>query len=258
MGAPTVEESRSTRDRLLIGAGILAVTALCWLWIVPMARDMYGPMTGPSAWMMAATWDLRYVLLIWAMWGVMMAGMMLPSASPMLMLYGTMARRGPSAGSAVAGVVAMAGGYLLVWLLFSAGATLLQAVASRLLLLTPMMEAANPWAGGVLLFAAGLYQFTPLKATCLRACRSPLSFIMQRWRAGALGALRMGVAHGRYCLGCCWALMLLLFAGGVMNLWVITALTAFVLVEKLAPFGVHSARLAGVALIGLGLWMVVG
>jgi predicted metal-binding membrane protein len=251
-------ETQTTRDRILIAVAVLAVTALCWLWIVPMARDMYGPMTGPSAWMMTGAWDLRYVLLIWAMWGVMMAGMMLPSASPMLILYNTVARRGPGAALALTRVSAMAAGYLLVWLLFSAGATLLQAAASRLLLITPMMETASPWAGGVLLLAAGIYQFTPLKATCLRACRSPLSFIMQRWRAGIAGAFRMGLAHGRYCLGCCWALMLLLFVGGVMNLWVIAALTSFVLIEKLAPFGVHSARLAGVALIALGLWMFVG
>ena len=248
---------RTRHEQIAIAAGLLVVTALCWLWIVPMARDMYGPMTGPSAWMMAGTWDLRYVLLMWAMWGVMMAAMMLPSASPMLLLYAGVARRSPDARSAVPGVAAMTAGYVLVWLLFSLGATLLQRALSALLLVTPMMETAGPWAGSVLLVAAGVYQLTPLKAACLQACRSPLSFIMQRWRGGMLGAFRMGADHGRYCLGCCWALMLLLFVGGVMNLWVIGALTAFVLIEKLAPFGVLSGRIAGVALIGLGLWMVV-
>ncbi|MBI3050118.1 MAG: DUF2182 domain-containing protein [Acidobacteria bacterium] len=252
--------TNDTRTRCVqigIATGLLAVIALCWLWIVPMARDMYGPMTGPSAWMMAGTWNLRYVLLIWAMWGVMMAGMMLPSVSPMLLLYAGLARRGPDAGSAVARVSAMTAGYVVVWLLFSLGATLLQRALSGLLVITPMMETASPSAGGLLLLAAGVYQLTPLKATCLQACRSPLSFIMQHWRAGTLGAFRMGVDHGRYCLGCCWALMLLLFVGGVMNLWVIGALMVFVLIEKFAPFGAHSARIAGVALIGLGLWMFV-
>lgn len=250
-------DTRTRRDQVLLVAGLLAVTTLCWLWIVPMARDMYGPMTGASAWMMTGTWDLRYLLLIWAMWGVMMAAMMLPSASPMLLLYATVARRGPDAGSAAARVASMTAGYVLMWWLFSLGATLLQRALSGLLLITPMMETASPWAGGVLLLAAGLYQLTPLKAACLQACRSPLSFIMQRWRGGTLGAFRMGVDHGRYCLGCCWALMLLLFVGGVMNLWVIGALTVFVLVEKLAPFGALSGRIAGIVLIGLGLWMVV-
>jgi len=251
------EDARTRQLQIGIAVGLLALTALCWLWIVPMARDMYGPMTGPSAWMMAGTWDVRYVLLIWAMWGVMMAGMMLPSISPMLLLYAGVARRGAGAGSAVARVSAMAAGYVLVWLGFSLGATLLQRALSDSFLITPMMETASPWAAGVLLLTAGAYQLTPFKATCLQACRSPLSFIMQRWRAGAIGAFRMGLGHGRYCLGCCWALMLLLFAGGVMNLWVIGALTVFVLVEKLAPFGAYSARLAGAALIGLGCWTLV-
>jgi len=246
------------RDHIAVGAALVAVTALCWLWIVPMARDMYGPMTGPSAWMMAATWDTRFVLLLWAMWAVMMAGMMLPSASPMLLLYAATLRRGSNAARAPLGVSAMAAGYLLVWFLFSAAATALQRLLSGLFLITPMMEMANPWAGGILLIVAGVYQLTPIKATCLGACRSPLSFIMQRWRSGALGALRMGVDHGVYCLGCCWALMLLLFVGGVMNLWVIAALTVFVLVEKMAPFGAQTGRLAGLALIGLGVWVVVG
>lgn len=250
-------DTRTRRDHVLVAGGLLAVTTLCWLWIVPMARDMYGPMTGASAWMMTGTWDLRYLLLSWAMWGVMMAAMMLPSASPMLLLYAAVAGRGADPGSAVARVAAMTAGYVLVWWLFSLGATLLQRALSGLLLITPMMETTAPWAGGILLLAAGLYQLTPLKAACLQACRSPLSFIMQRWRGGTVGAFRMGVDHGRYCLGCCWALMLLLFVGGVMNLWVIGALTVFVLVEKLAPFGALSGRIAGIVLIGLGLWMVV-
>ena len=250
-------EPAQRRDRILIGAGLAAATAACWLWIVPMARDMYGPMSGPSAWMMAATWDLRFVILLWAMWAVMMAGMMLPSASPMVLLYAGVLRRGPDAGRTTSRVWIMVGGYLLVWVLFSAAATVLQRILSGLLLITPMMETASPKAGGIVLLVAGAYQWTPLKATCLRACRSPLSFIMQHWRAGASGAFRMGLDHGRYCLGCCWALMLLLFVGGVMNLWVIATLTLFVLVEKVAPFGSYSSRVAGVALIGLGVWMVV-
>ena len=240
-----------------VGVGLFAVTVLCWLWIVPMARDLYGPMTGSSGWMMTATWDAPHLLLLCAMWMVMMAGMMLPSASPLLLLYHGALRRAPDPRRPALRVAAMAAGYLLVWLMFSIAATLLQRVLSGLLLLTPMMELASPRAGAVLLLAAGIYQRTPLKGTCLRACRSPLSFIMQRWRAGMTGAFRMGFGHGVYCLGCCWALMLLLFVGGVMNLWVIAALTILVLVEKLAPFGAQSSRVAGAALIGAGLWVLV-
>ena len=248
---------RQTRDSL-IWIGLAAVTAACWLWIVPMARDMYGPMTGPSAWMMAGTWDARYTLLMWAMWAVMMAGMMLPSATPLLLLYAAAQRRAPETRHSVSRVYVLAGGYLLVWLLFSAAATLLQRVLSGLLLMTPMMETATPMVSGVFLLVAGVYQLTPLKAACLRACRSPLSFITRRRRGGTSGAFHMGIDHGAYCLGCCWALMLLLFAGGVMNLWVIGALTIFVLVEKLAPFGAQTGRITGVVLIALGAWTWLG
>lgn len=241
-----------------LSAGLALLTLLCWLWIVSMARDMYGPMTGSSAWMMATTWDARHLSLLWAMWAVMMAGMMLPSAFPVLLLYDGVLRRAPDARQPMPRVAVMAAGYLLVWLLFSVAATALQRVLSGLLLLTPMMELASPRAGAALLLTAGMYQWTPLKGTCLRECRSPLSFLTQHWRAGTTGAFRMGFGNGVYCLGCCWALMLLLFVGGVMNLWVIAALTLLVLVEKIAPFGERSGRVTGAVLIGAGLWVLVG
>ena len=254
---PTSLERALRYDRWLIAAGLGIVTLLCWVWLVPMARDMYGAMDGPSAWMMTTTWDTRHLLLLWTMWAVMMAAMMLPSASPLLLLYGASLRRQSGAAPGLSLVYAMAAGYLLVWLIFSAVATALQRVLSALLLLTPMMEASRPEAAGSLLLLAGVYQLTPLKRSCLRACRSPLSFITARWRPGPGGAARMGIEHGLYCLGCCWALMLLLFAGGVMNLYVIAALTILVLVEKVAPFGVQSSRASGVALIALGSWVLM-
>jgi predicted metal-binding membrane protein len=121
-----------------------------------------------------------------------------------------------------------------------------------------MMEPASATPSASLLLIAGVYQMTPWKQVCLRSCRSPLSFLMRRWHSGWIGAYRMGVEHGAYCLGCCWALMLLLFAGGVMNLAVIAALTAWVLVEKLLPMGEHAARVSGVLMIGTGVWMLAG
>ena len=104
---------------------------------------------------------------------------------------------------------------------------------------------------------AGAYQLTPLKHVCLRTCQSPLGFLMTRWRTGSSGAFRLGLEHGAYCVGCCWALMLLLFVGGVMNLTVIAALTVFVAVEKLVPLGLHGARISGVLLMAAGFWMIV-
>jgi predicted metal-binding membrane protein len=236
---------------------LVLLPLISWLWIVVMARDMYGPMTGASAWMMTTDWDLPHLLLLWAMWAVMMTGMMLPSASPLLLLFGAMARRS-SQETAGRQVYALAAGYLVIWSAFSLGATALQRVLAELMLVSSMMEATSRRVGGVLVLIAGVYQLTPFKYACLRTCQSPLGFLMSRWRAGWSGAFRTGLEHGAYCVGCCWALMLLLFAGGVMNLTVIAALTAFVAFEKLVPIGPHGARISGVLLIGAGVWMVVG
>ena len=236
-------------------AVLAVVTALCWAWIVPMARDMYGAMTGPSAWMMTADWDTRRVMLLAAMWIVMMAGMMLPSAAPMMLLYAGSVRRGGGRQAALQ-VYAMAAGYLLVWIGFSLIATLLQRLLSVMLVLSPMMEITSPRIAGALLILAGLYQFTPLKHACLASCSAPVAFLMRRWRDGTFGAFRLGVEHGVLCVGCCWALMLLLFAGGVMNLAVIAALTAFVLIEKLSPFGLRSVRITGAGLVAFGIWVM--
>jgi predicted metal-binding membrane protein len=141
--------------------------------------------------------------------------------------------------------------------LFSVGATALQRLLAKLLFVSAMMEVTNPTVGAALLLVAGVYQLTPIKLACLRTCRSPLGFLMSRWRAGVAGAFRMGLEHGAFCVGCCWALMLLLFAGGVMNLVVIAALTAFVAFEKLAPLGAQGARISGVLLIAAAFLILV-
>ena len=230
---------------------------VCWSWIVVMARDMYGPMTGASAWMMTREWDARHVFLLWAMWAVMMTAMMLPSAAPFLLLYGAAARRRAAGRRATYEIYALAAGYVAMWSLFSVAAAAAQRLLSTLLILSPMMSVTSPILGAAVLLVAGVYQMTPLKRACLRQCQSPMSFLMHHWRPGALGAFRMGIDHGVYCLGCCWALMVLLFVGGVMNLAVIAALTVFVGFEKLGPFGAHTARASGVLLIGAGVWMLL-
>jgi predicted metal-binding membrane protein len=239
----------------LIALGV--VILLCWAWIVPMARDMYGQMTGPAAWMMTSHWDTAHVLLLLAMWVVMMVGMMLPTAAPTLLLYAGVLRKSVPGAPAQLLVAAFATGYLLVWTLFSVVATVLQRLLSETMLLSPMMELQNRTWAGALLVIAGVYQLTPLKSSCLQHCRSPVAFISQHWRADTRGALRMGLTHGLFCLGCCWALMLLLFVGGVMNLWVIAAITLFVLMEKVAPRGAQGGRLSGVLLIVLGVWTAI-
>lgn len=254
MSNRTSLESLLLRDRWLVGGALAVTIALCWAWLVPMALDMYGSMKGASAWMMTDTCDFTHLTLLFAMWVVMMAGMMLPSAAPTLLLYAGVVRKSPQGERTRAHVYAFAGGYLLVWTAFSLVATVLQRVLAHLLLLSPMMVARGRVFGGALLIVAGLYQLTPFKRTCLESCRSPAAFIARHWKRGVVSGFRLGLSHRLYCLGCCWALMLLLFVGGVMNLWWIGALTAFVLLEKLAPLGAQGGRLSGVLIITMGLW----
>ena len=252
---PTLLETVLEHDRgvMLFVLGVIPLAS--WIWIALMARDMYGTMSGASAWMMSRVWDWPRILLLWVMWAVMMTAMMLPTATPLVLLYAAAARKHAEAGSPARRIYALAAGYLLVWSLFSMLATALQRLLASSLLLTSMMEPATPVAGAVVLGIAGLYQLTPLKRACLRACRSSLGFIVQRWRGGAAGAFRLGLDHGTHCLGCCWALMLILFAGGVMNLVVIIALTVWVMVEKTAPFGERTSIASGVVLLAIAVWM---
>jgi predicted metal-binding membrane protein len=238
--------------RLLLPAFIVVTTALSWWWIAVMGVDMYGSMNGASAWMMTPVWDAPHVLLLFAMWTVMMVAMMLPSVSPLLLIYNGVARRTPVPGYSPAYVYLVALGYLAVWSLFSLGATVLQRVLSRAFVLNPMMELASRRTSAGLLVAAGIYQMLPMKAACLLQCRAPVAFLTKHASPGAGGAFQLGVRHGVYCVGCCWALMLLLLAGGVMNLWVIIALAVFVAIEKLAPFGNATRWVAGALLILAG------
>ena len=246
-------ESLLVRERLAVAAGLGGAVALSWTWLAIASRDMYGAMDGAAAWMMQAGWDGRYAVLIFLMWAVMMLGMMLPSAAPAILLYARVFRQAP--GAPVARIYLFAGGYVLAWTAFSAGATLAQWGLSSAALLSPMMAAASPKLGAALLILAGLYQWMPAKQRCLTQCRAPLDFLTRHFRPGALGALALGARHGLYCVGCCWALMLLLFAGGVMSLAWIAAITVFVLLEKLAPYGAQGGRLSGalLALAGLAL-----
>ena len=247
-------EQLLAHDRAAPAAGLAVVVALAWLWLAPMAADMYGSMSGSARWMMAAGWDGRYALLVFLMWVVMMVGMMLPSAAPVLLMYGPVARSGGGSG---AGLPVFVLGYLLTWTAFSALATAAQWLLAREALLSPMMQSDSRLLNGALLIVAGIYQWTPLKNLCLTECRSPAHTLTRLWRPGLAGALRMGLGHGLYCVGCCWALMALLFVGGVMNLAWIVVLTLFVLAEKAFPRGAQLGRVAGPLLIGAGAWMVI-
>ena len=237
------------RDRIAVLAAIGGVTALAWIYLIVMAQSMG---SDPMAMLGLRSWDVANFGMMFAMWAIMMVGMMLPSASPTTLIYAAVARKASREGTPVAPTAAFVTGYLAMWTLFSLAATLAQWALEWTALLSPMMVSTSPVLGAGLLVAAGVYQLTPFKDACLEHCRSPAHFIAEHWRPGTAGAFRMGIEHGAYCLGCCWILMCLLFFGGVMNLLWIAAITAFVLLEKVLPFGAGGGRLAGIGMILAG------
>jgi len=256
-------EAALRRDRWIVIASLTAVTALAWVYLLVLANAMVS-MGKPSGWhvfmdlMPMGRWGLLEFALGFAMWALMMVGMMIPSAAPMIVLYSRVARRAHAQDRPLASTTAFAAGYLLTWSAFSLAAAALQCVLVDMTLVTETMTSASRLLAGIVLIAAGLYQWTPLKDTCLAHCRSPFLFLSQHWRPGRSGALRMGIEHGAYCVGCCWALMGVLFAVGIMNLLWIAAIAAFVLIEKAAPFGIWSRRVAGALLVAWGAGILVG
>jgi predicted metal-binding membrane protein len=202
--------------------------------------------------MAPAVWTPGYAGLMFFMWWIMMMAMMLPSAAPMILLFAVINRKQRDKGAPYVPTGIFAAGYLLVWGAFSLVAVSTQWGLERSGLLSSTMASTSVLLGATLLIAAGVYQLTPLKHACLRHCRSPFAFIVQHWRLGDLGALRMGIEHGAFCAGCCWFLMALLFYGGIMNLYWIIGLALYVLLEKTIPAGHWLGRLAGILLIGWG------
>ncbi|MCV3241024.1 DUF2182 domain-containing protein [Mesorhizobium sp. ZC-5] len=244
-------------DRAIVVAILLAVILASWAYLL-VGVDMPMPeMPGMAMPMDAPVWTAGYFALTLLMWMAMMTAMMLPSAMPMLLFYDSIARKRGAQTTAVGSTSLFGLGYLVVWLGFSIGAVLLQYAFDKASLLSPMMETTSVALAGVILVFAGVYQWTPLKQSCLRQCRSPLDFIMTWWRGGNRGAFAMGLRHGAVCLGCCWVLMLLLFVGGVMNFAWITGIALFVMVEKLAPAGHWIGKAASVVLIVWGAAVLV-
>jgi predicted metal-binding membrane protein len=239
------------RDRTIVLGALAAVTAAAWVYLLlgtGIEMEMMD-MGGGQMMAMLPGWTPAYAALIFMMWLVMMAAMMLPSAAPTILLVGALARqRSTSPGTVPATAALFASGYLLVWGGFSIAATALQWGLGEAGLLSETMALGNAIVAGAVLIAAGVYQWTPLKDTCLRHCRSPAEFLVRHWRGGALGALRTGMRHGLFCLGCCWMLMALLFIGGLMNLAWIALITLFVLFEKTMPWGGRMGRLTGALL----------
>lgn len=259
-------ETLLRRERAVVAGGLALLTLLAWSYIwmgagtgmsaLDMTRLALFPHlhAGPTSMMGMESTHFVWPLAI-VMWWVMMVAMMLPSAAPLMLLYGRALRQTGAdtrPGAAYAPTAFLAAGYLSVWLVFSIGAATLQSVLGPVgLLSTTTWWSSSATLSAVILAAAGLYQLSPLKHACLVQCRGPVGFLMQYWRPGRLGAFTMGVRHGASCVGCCWMLMALLFVGGVMNLVWIALLALLVLVEKIAPAGPLVGRISGVVLL---LW----
>lgn len=258
--APSPLERALRRDRAIVIAAILIIAALAWAYTVHLAGAGMGMGEAGMAMAMAQprAWSAADFALMFAMWAVMMVAMMTPSAAPMLVMFAAVNRRRRERQAPYVPAGIFLAGYIIIWAAFSLAATLGNWGLHQASLLSSMMGAASSgYLGGALLLAAGAFQWSPLKSACLKQCRTPMGFLMTSWREGRAGALRMGLEHGAYCLGCCWALMLLLFALGIMNLLWIAALSAFVLAEKALPIGENLSRATGLLLAGWGLWTIV-
>jgi len=248
------------RDRAIVGAGLAGIALLSWAYLLCMDWGMRHMEVGMGMILMPAmrhwtAWDLALVFLMWV---VMMAAMMVPAASPVMLLFAEISRRRCARPSALVATGQFLVGYLTAWAGFSAAATFAQWGLLTAALVSPMMESTSKAFSARLLLVAGFFQFSRLKNACLAHCRSPMGFFMTEWRDGVWGTFRMGLKHGGYCLACCWALMALLFAFGVMNLLWVSGLSAFVLLEKLTAANPWISRLGGLWFIGWAAWIVFG
>ena len=270
-------EKAPLRDRMTVYVGVFVVLLVSWFYILgmgwhmntlpfvenkmmnmPMEKSM-GFLDTILMWMppSSGSWVLSDFALLFLMWSVMMIAMMTPSILPMLMLFTTLNARNKSKGKDTSSTLLLLAGYLMSWVLFSLVITLPEYAMHKSGLLNPMMEPTHAYLGSVMLIIAGLYQFTPFKDACLTVCQSPLTFLMNNWKDGNLGAFLVGYKHGFYCIGCCWALMLTLFALGVMNIMWVMVLTIFVLFEKLSYKNpLLFRRVAGYAFILWGIFLV--
>jgi predicted metal-binding membrane protein len=257
------------QDRIVVILGLTLLTALAWIYLLWLRADMsMGSMdmgdfrmipSGVGLMVAAHTpWQAMEFAFVFVMWTVMMVGMMTPSAAPMILMYARTGRHAKAQGTPLAATVWFAAGYFLVWVAFALLATLVQWALERTALLDSWMTSTSKVFGAFVFVAAGSYQWTRLKDVCLAQCQKPFAFLMRHggFRRDAPGSLVLGLRHGAYCVGCCWAMTTLLLVGGVMNpLW-ISLLALLILLEKITPFGRQIALLAGIVLVAAGAWLL--
>ncbi|MCF7984057.1 MAG: DUF2182 domain-containing protein [Thiohalocapsa sp.] len=243
----------TAREYLVVGGGLAGIALVGWAYMAYMAWamanmdkvDMWMPPMGDVA------WSARDFIMLFVMWAIMMVAMMTPSILPMVSMFATLNRNRRARRQSYTPTFIFVVGYLVAWSGFSVLATVAQWPLHTAGLLNPMMNSRSYLMSGAVLMVAGIYQWTPLKNACLTSCRSPLGFLLTEWREGTGGALMMGIRHGIYCVGCCWALMLVLFGVGVMNMLWVLLITAFVVLEKILP---APAVLRAVSGLGLVVW----
>lgn len=247
------------RDRLIIISGLFTIALLSWLYIIYLYKQMvYMDMSALFfAMPMTPEWTYIDFILLFLMWLVMMIAMMTPSVSPLILVFATINRQRKQQDRPFVNAAFLTAGYFLVWAAFSLAATALQWSLQQISLLSPDMKTTSKILGSVILITTGIFQFTPLKQTCLAHCRTPLNFVLQHWKEGKQGALRMGIENGFYCLGCCWMLMVLLFVTGIMNLLWVSIIALFVLFEKILSRVKWIPYLAGIVLILYGILLLI-
>ncbi len=246
-----------SKNQAIIFSTLLAVIIIAWVYLYYQHRQMTTlPMS--DMWMPpseASAWQWIDFGLVYMMWAVMMAAMMLPSAMSMILVYAKICEQRYQTTHPYTFLFVLA--YLLVWLIFSVILTLLQWQMHGLQFLSPMMDVQNERMAAIVFLLAGIYQLTPQKNSFLQSCRTPLGFLLTEWREGTLGAFRMGIKHGSACLGCCWAQMMIMFAVGVMNLLGMALITALVFVEKMIPHHYQFfSKAIGILFIVWGFWLI--
>lgn len=255
MSQASIAADGGRRERVIAMTATAAVVAVAWLYLVLQARGMAAGV--PAAAMPMRSLSTSELFLLFVMWAIMMVGMMLPSAVPLILSFMAESHREQAKPGVLGPTAALVLGYVAVWTGFSIAATLGQWALREAALLSPMMVSTSPVLSGALLIAAGLYQLTPPQYNLLKRCRQPLHFLRLGWREGTGGAFVMGLEHGAYCLGCCLVLMGVLFVGGVMNLLLLIVVSFFVLLEKCLPFGNVAGIVSGPLMIAAGLAYVV-
>jgi predicted metal-binding membrane protein len=259
------------RDRRIVAGALAAIAIMAWGYVLWLAEAMRMPgmegagvrmdanPLGPAMLPHDQPWGAVEFALMFAMWTIMMVGMMVPSSAPMVLLYARVGRQAMAQGRPIAGAWWFLGGYLVAWTLFALGATAAQWSLERAALLSGSMASTSSALGAVVLLIAGLYQFTPAKTACLSKCQAPLAFIQRHggFRRDPRGALALGLRHGAYCVGCCWALMALLFVVGVMNVLWVAGIAIFALLERILPASRTVSRIGGIGLIAAAVSLLV-